>query len=71
MNSEIRDYIINNFKDDEKDTIRSAIEDSINDNDEVALPGLGIFFLLNWEESTEEERNKIIDNIYKKIKKGT
>lgn len=70
MNSEIKDYIINNFKDDDITTVRNAIEESIKDNDEVTLPGLGIFFLLNWEESNDKEKDKIIENIYKRIKKG-
>lgn len=71
MNSEIKDYIINNFKDDEEKDIKDAILESINDNDEVTLPGLGVFFLLNWEASNEKDKDKIIKNIYKQIKKGT
>lgn len=70
MNSEIKDYIINNFKDDDKNTIKSAIEDSINTNDEVALPGLGIFFLLCWESSNAKEKDLLVDKIFKQIKKG-
>ena len=70
LNNEIKDYIINNFKDDNEETIRSAVEESIKDNDEVALPGLGIFFLLNWEAATEKERSSIIKRIHDQIKKG-
>ena len=36
----IRDYIINNFKDDDVDTIRRAIDESIEEMDEVTLPGM-------------------------------
>ena len=70
MNSEIKEYIINNFKDDEVKDIKDAILDSINDNDEVTLPGLGVFFLLNWEESNDKEKDEIIKRIYKQVKKG-
>lgn len=70
MNSEIKDYIINNFKDDDISVVKDAIMDSINDNDEVALPGLGIFFLLNWDECDKNEKDKIVERIYKQIKKG-
>jgi len=70
MNSEIKDYIINNFKDDDISVVKDAIVDSINDNDEVALPGLGIFFLLNWDECDDKEKDKIVERIYKQIKKG-
>ena len=70
LNSEIREYIINNFKDDEITVIKDAIIDAINDNDEVALPGLGVFFLLNWDECNKEEKDKVVERIYKQIKKG-
>ena len=70
MNSEIKEYIINNLKDDEEKDIKDAILESINDNDEVTLPGLGVFFLLNWEEANDEEKDEIIKRIYKQVKKG-
>lgn len=70
MNSEIKDYIINNFKNDDENTIKDAIVDSINTNDEVALPGLGIFFLLCWESSNDKEKDDLIKKIYDQIKKS-
>lgn len=70
MNNDIKKYIISNFKDDDISVIKDAIIDSINDNDEVALPGLGVFFLLNWEEADKNEKDKIVERIYKQIKKG-
>lgn len=70
MSDDIKKYIINNFKDDDINVIKDAIMDSINDNDEVALPGLGVFFLLNWEEADNNEKDKIVERIYKQIKKG-
>ena len=70
MKSDIKDYIINNFKNDDEKTIRNAIEESINENDEIALPGLGIFFALNWLEADEKEKNEIIKRIQKQIKEG-
>lgn len=70
MDSEIKNYIINNFKNDDKKEIKSAILESINTSDEVALPGLGIFFLLNWEESDDKEKDFIVERIHKQIKKS-
>lgn len=70
MDSEIKNYIINNFKNDDKSEIKSAIIESINTSDEVALPGLGIFFLLNWEESDDKEKDLIVERIHKQIKKS-
>ena len=45
----IKDYIIQNFKDDNLETIEKAIDDSVNEYNEDTLPGLGIFFMLVWE----------------------
>ncbi len=72
MNNDIkiRDYIIDNFKNDDAETIKKAIEESIRDEDEVALPGLGIFFILIWEKSDDSEREALINKIYQQIKKG-
>ncbi|MBQ7105081.1 MAG: small acid-soluble spore protein SspI [Bacilli bacterium] len=70
MNSDIKDYIINNFKDDDISVIRDAIIDSIDSNDEVALPGLGIFFVMNWECCNDKEKDLVVKRIFKQIKKG-
>ena len=67
MNGEIKKYIINNFKNDDKSEIKNAIEDSINTNDDVTLPGLGIFFLLNWNEANDKEKDSIVDRIFNQI----
>ena len=40
----IREHIINNFKGDDYDSLQDAINESIESNDEVTLPGMGVFF---------------------------
>ena len=70
MNGEIKKYIINNFKNDDKSEIKNAIEESINTNDDVTLPGLGIFFLLNWNDANDKEKDLIVDRIFNQIKKS-
>lgn len=67
----IRDYIINNFKDDDVDTIRRAIDESIEEMDEVTLPGMGVFFEIIWKESTEDEKNKILETLKKRFQNKT
>ena len=44
MNIDIRKSIISNFKDSDISEISSSIEEAVNDEDEVTLPGLGVFF---------------------------
>ena len=63
----IRDYIINNFKDDETSTIKNAIEESIKEGDEVTLPGMGVFFEIIWQDSTEEAKEKILSTLKKRF----
>ncbi len=61
MNIDIRSHIINNFKGDNINTLREAIEESIKNNDEITLPGMGVFFELVWQKADEETRNKILN----------
>lgn len=65
----IRDYIINNFKDSDKKDIEKAIIDSINDKDEITLPGLGVLFEIFWVNSSNTDKEKIISILEKNIKK--
>lgn len=61
MNLDIRSHIINNFKGDDINVLREAIEESIKNNDEITLPGMGVFFELVWEKSDEDMKKKILD----------
>lgn len=63
MNIDIRSNIINNFKNTDIQEIKSAIEESIKDNNELTLPGLGVFFELLWNNSDNNLKQQIIENI--------
>lgn len=67
MDIDIRKSIINNFKDSETKDIRSSIESSISDRDEITLPGLGVFFELIWNGSDEEHKDYILETIKKEL----
>lgn len=60
MNLDIRSHIINNFKGDDINVLRDAIEESIKNNDEITLPGMGVFFELVWGKADEDTKNKIL-----------
>lgn len=66
MDIDIRKSIISNFNDSSLEDIRSSIESSIEDKDEITLPGLGVFFEILWNNSNNEEK----DNILNTLKKG-
>ena len=70
MDTNIRYYIINNFKGDDFSTLKNAIEESIKEQDELILPGLGVFFELVWENADQELKNQIIEIIRKRVTKG-
>ena len=53
-NIDIRQYIKNNFKDDNIEDIKSSIEDSISSKEDDPLIGLGVLFEILWNNSTKE-----------------
>lgn len=67
----IREHIINNFKGDDYKALKEAIDESVASNDEVTLPGLGVFFCLIWESADQEFKNSIIELIKKRIENVT
>ena len=70
MNLSIREHIINNFKGDDYDTLRRAIDESVASQDEVTLPGLGVFLEIIWENADQELKNQLIEIIKKRVEKG-
>lgn len=67
-NIDIRNYIIENFKDDSIEKIRNSIDTTIEARDEDALIGLGVLFELVWKNLTEEEKTNYLNNIHTSIK---
>lgn len=67
MNIDIRKYIKDNFRDSSIEDIKSSIESSIKEQDEVTLPGIGVFFEILWSNSNEEYQKYILDTIKNNI----
>ena len=65
MNIDIRQNIINNFKNTDLEEIKKSIVSSIQEKEEITLPGLGVFFEILWENSDENLKKQILDNIKK------
>ena len=70
MNTNIRYHIINNFKGDDFNTLKNAIDEAVKEQDELTLPGLGVFFELVWENAPQELKNQIIEIIRKRVRRG-
>ncbi len=62
-NIDIRKYIVENFKDDSINDIRSSIDKSITSHEDEPLIGLGVFFELLWNVSDEETKLLILNSI--------
>ena len=65
MDISIRGYIKDNFKNSNDEEIKDSIESSLKEKAEETLPGMGVFFELVWQNSSEAERNNIIAYIKK------
>ena len=66
----IKLHIINNFKGDDYKALKEAIDESIESQDEITLPALGVFFELIWKNSDQELKNTLIEIIKQQIQKG-
>lgn len=62
-NINIREYIVNNFKNNNSNEIKESIEKSIKDGDEVTLPGLGVFFELLWSNCDDDLKMNILSTL--------
>lgn len=66
----IREHIINNFKGDDYDSLQSAINESIESNDEVTLPGMGVFFEIVWQGADQSLKNQMLQIIKDRVSQG-
>ena len=67
MDLSIRNHIINNFKGDDFDELKRAIDQSIAENDEETLPGMGVFLELIWQGADDKLKQEMIEIIKKQI----
>lgn len=67
MDLSIRKNIYENIKNDSEETLLKTINESVNEKDEVILPGLGVMFEYLWDNSTDEEKENFVKKIKTKI----
>lgn len=58
---DIRKHIRDNFKKADMNEIENSINSSINSNDEIILPGLGVFFEVLWNNCTDQIKDDILN----------
>ena len=65
MDIDIRKSVIKNFEGSGIEDIRDSIESSIEDQEEITLPGLGVFFEILWKNSDKDDKEYILRTIEK------
>ena len=60
-NIDIRSYIIDSFKGDNESEIKESIDSTIEEGLEEALPGLGVFMEIIWENSSEDLKKELLE----------
>ncbi len=68
MKISIKEHIKNNFKGVNSDEIKASIEASFKDEEEITLPGLGVFFGIVWENSSDDEKKHLLDILENNLK---
>ena len=68
MDIDIRKSIIENFNGASIDEIKASISSSIDEGDEVTLPGLGVFFEILWNNSSDDEKEFILTKLESSLK---
>ncbi len=68
MNIDIRKSIKDNFKGASADEIKASITSSIDEGDEVTLPGVGVFFELLWVSCNDDEKDFILKKLENSLK---
>ena len=67
MNIDIREHIKNNFKNCDIKEIKESIEESLKEEDEITLPGMGVFFEILWKNSDESGKDFILNTLKKSL----
>ena len=60
-NISIRKYITDSFKGDNESEIKQAIDDTIKEGLEEALPGLGVFMEIIWNNESAELKKELLE----------
>ena len=60
MNINIRKSVKENFKNNNEKKIEEAINSSITEQNEITLPGLGVFFELVWQQGDQTLKQSIL-----------
>lgn len=68
MDISIKEYIKSNFKNCTEEDLKNSIIESINDQEEIVLPGLGVLFEILWNNSDPTMQDNILNILKDNLK---
>jgi small acid-soluble spore protein I (minor) len=68
MNLNLRKAIIHNVSDNTQEQLKDTIVDAIQSGEEKMLPGLGVLFEIIWQNSSEQEKKEMLNNLENGLK---
>ncbi len=63
----IREFIIENFKNNNESELKESIDDTIKEGLEEALPGLGVFMEIIWKNASDNLKKELLKMKNKKM----
>lgn len=70
MDLNLRKAIVSNIADNDQEQLEATITDAIQDGEEKMLPGLGVLFELIWKESSEQDKQEMIEALEQGVKQA-
>jgi small acid-soluble spore protein I (minor) len=67
---DIRNVILKNLAGSSRDEIKGYINETIDNREDDALPGMGILFEVVWKKSNEKDRDMMMDKIMTEVGSG-
>jgi len=64
---DIRDIVLKNLSGSSAEEIKGYIQDTIDNKEDDALPGMGILFEVIWRKSVDAERDTMLNKIMESI----
>ncbi|PLT32328.1 small acid-soluble spore protein SspI [Bacillus sp. V5-8f] len=69
MNLNLRHAIMQNISGNTQQELEDTIVDAIQSGEEKMLPGLGVLFEVIWQNSSDHEKNEMLQSLENGVKK--
>ncbi|SDJ65074.1 small acid-soluble spore protein SspI [Salimicrobium halophilum] len=63
MGLNLRQAILDNVENHNKNQLQATIEDALESREEKMLPGLGVLFEMLWQEADENDRTLMLETL--------